>query len=846
MAFFKNFQQNLPSVSSLVDTLSSAVEDLTTAVGEVSYALTDSVAEQVTSMINGFRPEEENSKTEEAVDTNKQKSAVLTEGSQNSNCQKTQSDLEHREKQTNSSNTLSPQKQDQGMHEERVFKHPNYKQQTLSDCQEMGNTSDCSLKGHMNNSGISVIKQNARAGYTCQELESTDIRENTGLGVSSNSMKTLKAVRYQEMKGNQKNSNGINMYEQKKCIGTDNDKLEEGSKSQQVLWGRDQEKMGHFNKYKHLTHLEHSDHLKKAGKNIKSKGFTGNECSGNECSIKDTLTSNRHVMQKSFMKEETHLVLSTNSKDKLPGKIKKQMNLAKFYKVKRDIETKRNDTISAKKKTAKSKDEKYCKIIPEKDNSYMDKDEHGSSSESEDEALGKYHEALSRTHNSRLPLADSRQKNYAWETRQKYSPLSAEYDGYSSEASIDEGNCIQRMRRTPPLDELQPPPYQDDSGSPHLSCTPSEIGDGKCEYSHCNNSPRCSYNKCPSEGSTGHEIGSFHNKGYEEDVPSDSTAVLSPEDMSAQGSSSQLPKPFDPEPEAKYGTLDVTFDYDSQEQKLLVTVTAVTDIPTYNRTGGNSWQVHLVLLPIKKQRAKTSIQRGPCPVFTETFKFNHVESEMIGNYAVRFRLYGVHRMKKEKIVGEKIFYLTKLNLQGKMSLPVILEPSYNHSGCESQMSVSEVSCSESTSSCQSLEHGSVPEILIGLLYNATTGRLSAEVIKGSHFKNLAANRPPNTYVKLTLLNSMGQEMSKCKTSIRRGQPNPVYKETFVFQVALFQLSDVTLILSVYNKRSMKRKEMIGWISLGLNSSGEEELNHWTEMKESKGQQVCRWHALLES
>lgn len=93
---------------------------------------------------------------------------------------------------------------------------------------------------------------------------------------------------------------------------------------------------------------------------------------------------------------------------------------------------------------------------------------------------------------------------------------------------------------------------------------------------------------------------------------------------------------------------------------------------------------------------------------------------------------------------------------------------------------------------------------------------------------------------------MGQEMSKCKTSTRRGQPNPVYKETFVFQVALFQLSDVTLILSVYNKRSMKRKEMIGWISLGLNSSGEEELRHWSAMKESKGQQVCRWHALLES
>ncbi|XP_008124007.2 synaptotagmin-14 isoform X2 [Anolis carolinensis] len=503
----------------------------------------------------------------------------------------------------------------------------------------------------------------------------------------------------------------------------------------------------------------------------------------------------------------------------------------------------------AKEKTKESEcfsKEVSSKKTPDEDNSYLNKDQHGSSSESEDEALGKYHEALSRTQNSRPPAGDNRQqKNYIWETRQKYSPLSAEYDGYSSEASIDEANCIQRMRQTPPLDELQPPPYQDDSGSPHLSCTPSEVGDSKCEFSQCSNSPRCSF-KCPSEGSTGHEIESFHNKGYEEDVPSDSTAVLSPEDMSARGSSSQLPKSYDPEPEAKYGTLDVTFDYDSQEQKLLITVTAVTDIPNYSRTSGSLWQVHLVLLPIKKQRAKTSIQRGPCPVFTETFKFNHIESEMIGNYAVRFRLYSIRRVKKERILGEKTFYLTKLNLQGKMSVPVTLEPAYNISGCDSQMSMSEMSCSESTSSCQSLAHGSAPEILVGLLYNATTGRLAAEVIKGSHFKNLAANRPPNTFVKLTLLNSMGQEMSKCKTSIRRGQPNPVYKETFIFQVALFQLSDVTLILSVYNKRSMKRKEMIGWIALGLNSSGEEELNHWTEMKESKGQQVCRWHALLET
>lgn len=93
---------------------------------------------------------------------------------------------------------------------------------------------------------------------------------------------------------------------------------------------------------------------------------------------------------------------------------------------------------------------------------------------------------------------------------------------------------------------------------------------------------------------------------------------------------------------------------------------------------------------------------------------------------------------------------------------------------------------------------------------------------------------------------MGQETSRCKTSVRRGQPNPVYKETFVFQAALFQLSDVTLLVSVYNRRSMKRKEMVGWIALGQSSSGEEERLHWQDMREAGGQQVSRWHVLLEA
>lgn len=61
-------------------------------------------------------------------------------------------------------------------------------------------------------------------------------------------------------------------------------------------------------------------------------------------------------------------------------------------------------------------------------------------------------------------------------------------------------------------------------------------------------------------------------------------------------------------------------------------------------------------------------------------------------------------------------------------------------GCGSVVSVSR---SAGALSCRSTGESSIPELLLGLLYNSTTGRLSAEVIKGSHFKNSASDKLPS-------------------------------------------------------------------------------------------------------
>ncbi|XP_037251973.1 synaptotagmin-16 [Falco rusticolus] len=336
----------------------------------------------------------------------------------------------------------------------------------------------------------------------------------------------------------------------------------------------------------------------------------------------------------------------------------------------------------------------------------------------------------------------------------------------------------------------------------------------------------------------------FTNQGFEVNDATDSSSPWSPEEHNEVNSAPAHHGAH--EPICKCGDLDVIFNYKASSQKLLVTVLEARDIPDKDRSGVNTWQVHTVLMPSKKQRGKTSVQRGPIPVFKDKITFSKLEPEELSSHAVRFRLYAVHKMFGEKMMGEQLFYLSNIGREGEVKVTLVLEPRSNLSSADSQLSLSAISHSDSASSTQSLSHGGLPELLVGLSYNATTGRLSVEMIKGSHFRNLAINRPPDTYGKLCLRNSVGQEMSRCKTSIRRGQPNPVYKETFIFQVALFQLSDVTLMISVYNRRSMKRKEMIGWISMGQNSSGEEEQSHWQEMKESKGTQVCRWHTLLES
>lgn len=56
------------------------------------------------------------------------------------------------------------------------------------------------------------------------------------------------------------------------------------------------------------------------------------------------------------------------------------------------------------------------------------------------------------------------------------------------------------------------------------------------------------------------------------------------------------------------------------------------------------------------------------------------------------------------------------------------------------------------------------------------------IIRGCQFRSAKSNKSPDTFVKLSLLSFHGQEISRSKTLIQKGQLNPHFNESVIFPV----------------------------------------------------------------
>jgi len=113
-----------------------------------------------------------------------------------------------------------------------------------------------------------------------------------------------------------------------------------------------------------------------------------------------------------------------------------------------------------------------------------------------------------------------------------------------------------------------------------------------------------------------------------------------------------------------------------------------------------------------------------------------------------------------------------------------------------------------------------------------------------HFKNFF-EFTLDPYVKIKLLDKKGKRIGKKKkTSVKMGNLNPYYNESFVFIVEQEQLRRVSLELVVADYDRIGSSDPIGRVEVGYNRKGLE-LKHWKEMVENPRRPIVHWHVLKE-
>jgi len=99
------------------------------------------------------------------------------------------------------------------------------------------------------------------------------------------------------------------------------------------------------------------------------------------------------------------------------------------------------------------------------------------------------------------------------------------------------------------------------------------------------------------------------------------------------------------------------------------------------------------------------------------------------------------------------------------------------------------------------------------------------------------------YVKIWLCHE-GKKVEKKKTIIKEKTLNPVFNESFIFNVPYERIRHTSLNISVMDYDRLGRNELIGQIVLG-SKSGPMEVKHWNEMFAKSRTPVAQWHILKD-
>ncbi|XP_031629693.1 synaptotagmin-7 isoform X2 [Contarinia nasturtii] len=271
------------------------------------------------------------------------------------------------------------------------------------------------------------------------------------------------------------------------------------------------------------------------------------------------------------------------------------------------------------------------------------------------------------------------------------------------------------------------------------------------------------------------------------------------------------------EPSENVGQIHFCVEYDFQNNTLILKILQGKDLPAKDLSGTSDPYVRVTLLPDKKHRLETKIKRRTLnPRWNETFYFEGFPIQKLNTRVLHLHVFDYDRFSRDDSIGEVFLPLCQVDLTGKQSYWKALKP-------------------PAKDKCG--------ELLTTLCYHPSNSVLTLSLIKARNLKAKDINGKSDPYVKVWL--QFGDKrIEKRKTPIFKCTLNPVFNESFSFNVPWEKIRECSLDVMVMDFDNIGRNELIGRILLaGKNGSGANETKHWQDMISKPRQTIIQWHRL---
>jgi len=269
------------------------------------------------------------------------------------------------------------------------------------------------------------------------------------------------------------------------------------------------------------------------------------------------------------------------------------------------------------------------------------------------------------------------------------------------------------------------------------------------------------------------------------------------------------------------GKFQYKLEYDFNAQCLNVTAIQCTELPALDMGGTSDPYVKIYLMPDKKRKFETKVHRKTLsPFFNETFSFKQLPYSETFDKTLVFAIFDYDRFSKHDQIGEVKVPLCMVDLAQTI---------------------------EEWKDIQSLKVDDqyLGDMCFSLRYVPTSGKLTVGILECKNLKKMDITGSSDPYVKLKLLDRRGKRIGKKKkTSVKMGNLNPYYNESFIFIVEQEQLRRVSLELVVADYDRIGSSDPIGRVEIGYNRRGLE-LKHWKEMVENPRRPIVHWHVLKD-